>query len=105
MWFDKTLGREVRVASRGELLAQKNLDALRAQGVDPHDVHCSCCGLRLTDLRKIKVSSEGAIGPECSKPGHVFPCRHARTVTVPPGDLALSRELSGLAEVEGEIKA
>jgi len=78
LYHDKFSGRDLRVPSHGELLAQKNADTLRMQGLDPLNLHCSCCGLRLTDLRKIKVSSEGAIGPECGKPGHVYPCHHAK---------------------------
>jgi hypothetical protein len=42
-------------------------------------VRCSCCGLRLIDLRKIKVSSDVAIGPECGKHyPELYPCRHIR---------------------------
>jgi len=45
--------------------------------MDPLDIHCACCGLRLTDLAKLKVSADGAIGPECSKHyPELFPCRH-----------------------------
>lgn len=76
MWMDPTLGREVRVYSRKEIRTQVNVKMLTELGIDPCDVYCSCCGVRLIDLSKITVSGRGAIGPECSKPGHVMPCRH-----------------------------
>jgi len=76
MWMDPTLRCEVRRYSRKEIQAQVNVKMLTELGINPHDVHCGCCGLQLTDLSTIKVSSRGAIGPECSKPGHVMPCRH-----------------------------
>jgi len=66
----------IRCLSRTEIRTQVNLKMLAAQGLDYHDLRCACCGLRLIDLSKITVSSRGAIGPECSKPGHVMPCRH-----------------------------
>ena len=66
----------IQCLSRTEIRTQVNLKMLAAQGLDYHDLRCACCGLRLIDLSKITVSSRGAIGPECSKPGHVMPCRH-----------------------------
>jgi len=77
IYHDRFLG-DVRVPSHAELEARKNAATLRMIGVDIVGLRCACCGLPLTDLSKIKVSSEGAIGPECGKPGHVYPCRHAK---------------------------
>jgi len=77
IWFDHSLGREVRVPSRRELIAASNLALLREKGVDPHDVRCECCGIRLTDLGKIKFTNT-IVGPECVKHPELFPCRHAR---------------------------
>jgi hypothetical protein len=101
IYRDPFSGRDVHVPSRRELIAASNLALLRDKGIDSHDVHCECCGIQLIDLGKIKFSGR-VIGPECVKHPELFPCRHAKTSTVPPG-IWPSRELSGLAEVEGEI--
>jgi len=82
MWMDPRSGRELLVYSRKEIQTQVKMKMLTELGIDLHDVDCTCCGLRLTDLSKIKVSGRGAIGPECSKPGHVMPCRHKIGVPV-----------------------
>jgi hypothetical protein len=102
LYCDPSSGRDLHVPSRRELIAASNLQLLREKGIDPHDVHCECCGIQLTDLGKIKFTGR-VIGPECVKHPELFPCRHAKTGARTPGDLGLSRELSGLAEVEGEI--
>lgn len=94
IYRDPFSGRDLRVPSRRESIAVSNLALLREKGIDPRDVRCECCGIQLTDIGKIKLSGH-VIGPECSKHPELFPCRHAKTGTVPPGDLALSLELSG----------
>ena len=74
-FYDRTLGREVRVPSKAELQVRTTLEILKDRGIDVHDIHCACCGLRLTELTKIKFNTSGPIGPECSKHPHLFPCR------------------------------
>jgi len=78
-FYDRTLGREVAVPSRRELRYRANLTQLQEFGINPRDVHCGCCGIRLTDLSKITFNGASPIGPECSKHPFLFPCgRHAR---------------------------
>jgi len=81
VYRDRLLG-EVRVPSRAELRASMNLEALQRLEIDVHEVRCACCGLRLTDLSRLKVSASGAIGPECSKHPEAFPCRMSPTKRV-----------------------
>jgi hypothetical protein len=81
IYHDRLVG-DLRVPSRRELRARSVAFALEARGIDPMNVRCACCGLRLVDLPNIKLSADGPIGPECSKPGHAFPCRHKIGVPV-----------------------
>ena len=86
MWMDPTSGRELRVYSSKEIRNQVKFKTLAALGIDVRNLHCICCGLHLTDVSRITISSSGAIGPECSKPGHVMPCRHHVAPLVWPYD-------------------
>ena len=76
VFHDRFLGRDLYVPSRRELIAASNLALLREKGIDPHDVRCQCCGIRLTDIGKIKFTGR-VIGPECAKHPELFPCRYS----------------------------
>ena len=83
IWNDPQLG-PIRVLPRSEINAQVIAEILKAQGYNLNNIHCTCCTLKLTDFSKIKMSTQGPVGPECSKPGHVMPCRrHAAPVAWP----------------------
>jgi hypothetical protein len=79
MWNDPMLG-PVRAYSRKEIDNQVKIKMLTELGFDVHDLRCGCCGLHLSDVSGVQVSAKGPIGPECSKPGHVMPCRHKQAV-------------------------
>lgn len=82
-YHDRFLGRDILVPSRARLEAQRNAHALQAHGIDIVGLRCRCCGVKLIDLSKIKVSAEGAIGPECSRHyPEFYPCRRRQAKEV-----------------------
>jgi len=83
MWNDPQV-EPIRVLSRSEINAQVIAGILKAQGIDARDIHCSCCGVKLANLATVKISTEGPVGPECSEPGHIMPCRRHATPLVWP---------------------
>ena len=71
---DRISGQDIHVPSRRELVAASNFALLREREIDPLDVHCECCGKRLTDLGKKRFNGR-IVGPECSGHPELFPCR------------------------------
>jgi hypothetical protein len=62
--------RRLALESRVKLAQRRALDILENYG---KGLTCDCCGY--TPLQRATLINGRLLGPECTKTGHVYPCR------------------------------